>query len=86
LVSITLGMDRTPLVELVYFLLAFLVGVAGAILFHPVFWITIPSTLGCMWVSLTTKPQDITSITNKEYFIYGLIISDAVIKAIFLIY
>jgi len=86
LVAITLGIGKAPLVELVYFLLALVIGVAGALLFHPVFWITMPITLGCMWVALTTHPEDIWSITNREYKLYALIISDAVAKAIFLLY
>ncbi len=86
LVSITLGIGKTPLVELVYFLMALVLGVAGALLFHPVFWITIPITLGCMRVALTTHPEDILSITNQEYLLYWLIIGDAVSKTVFLFY
>src|SRR5665647_713696 len=48
LVGSTLGMQSTPLVELLYFLLALLLGVVGGIFFHPVFWITVPTALGCM--------------------------------------
>jgi len=86
LVGIKLGMRKTPLVELVYFMLALLMAVVGGIFFHPVFWVTVPITLGCMGAALTTIPEDISSITNKEYLLYWLIIGDAVIKAILLLY
>jgi 1,4-dihydroxy-2-naphthoate octaprenyltransferase len=79
-VAITLGVKKTFLVELVYFLLALLTGVAGALFFHPVFWITLPVALGCMGVALNTVPEDILSITTHEYLLYGLIISDAITK------
>jgi len=86
LVGITLGTRKTPLVELVYFLLALLMAVVGGIFFHPVFWITVPAALGCMGAALTTLPEDIMSITNKEYLLYWLIIGDAVTKAFLLFY
>ena len=86
LVGITLGMKKTPLVEFVYFLLALLMGVIGALLFHPVFWITVLAALGCMAVALTTVPEDIMSITSQEYLLYYLIIGDAVAKTAFLFY
>jgi 1,4-dihydroxy-2-naphthoate octaprenyltransferase len=85
LVGSTLGMQSTPLVELLYFLLALLLGVVGGIFFHPVFWITVPAALGCMAAALTTIPEDIISITNKEYLLYWLIISDAVVKMLWLV-
>lgn len=85
LVGSTLGMQSTPLVELLYFLLALLLGVVGGIFFHPVFWITVPTALGCMAAALTTIPEDIISITNKEYLLYWLIISDAVVKMLWLV-
>jgi len=85
-VAVTLGLNRAPLVEGVYFLIALIIGVAGALLFHPVFWITIPFTLGCMRAALITHPEDIISITNQEYLLYWLIIGDAVTKAVFLFY
>lgn len=84
LTTITLGITKAPLVELVYFLHALIMGVVGALLYHPVFWITIPTTLGCMKVALTTHPEDILSITNQEYLLYWLIIGDAVCKTVFL--
>ncbi|MCX5780019.1 MAG: prenyltransferase, partial [Firmicutes bacterium] len=79
-VRITLGMAKTTWVEFVYFLLALLLGVIGILFFHPVFWVTILVALGCMAVALTTLPEDIPSITAKEYLLYALIIGDAVIK------
>jgi len=84
LAAITLSIAKAPLVELVYFFLALVTGIAGALLFHPVFWVTIPFSLGCMWVAITTHPQDIINITNQEYLLYCLIIGDAVAKAVFL--
>lgn len=86
LVGSSMGMNRTPIVELLYFLLALLMGVLGGLSFHPVFWITVPVALGCMVVALTTIPEDIISITNKEYLLYWLIIGDAVIKTVLLLY
>jgi 1,4-dihydroxy-2-naphthoate octaprenyltransferase len=86
LVGSYLGMERTPLVELAYFFLALLTGVTGGIFFHPVFWVTVPAALGCIAVALTTDPEDIMSITRREYLIYWLIVSDAVIKTIWLIW
>lgn len=84
LVAITLGMKKTPLVELIYFLLALLVGVAGGLYFHLVFWITVPAALGCIGAALTTIPEDIKSITHREYLLYYLIIGDAVVKTVLL--
>lgn len=86
LVGITLGMAKTPLVEFVYFLLALSAGVAGALFFHPVFWVTVLAALGCIGVALTTDPKDIISITTQEYLLYGLIIGNAVIKTSLLFY
>jgi 1,4-dihydroxy-2-naphthoate octaprenyltransferase len=86
LVSITLGMRRTPWVEIVYFFLALVLGVIGAFFFHPVFWITVPTALGCMGVGLTADPEDIVSIADKQYLLYGLIIGDAVVKTAVLFY
>ena len=86
LVEITLGMAKTPLVEFVYFLLALLMGIVGALFFHPVFWITVVVALGCMVIALTTAPEDIPSITTQEYLLYGLIIGDAVTKTALLFY
>jgi len=86
LVSIKLGMRRTPYVELAYFLLALIMGVLGCIFFHPVFWVTIPTTLGCMGIALTTNPEDIIGVAKRQYWIYGLIIGDAVIKTALLFY
>jgi 1,4-dihydroxy-2-naphthoate octaprenyltransferase len=86
MVGMTMGMTKTPWVEFVYFLLAFLLGVAGVIFFHPVFWITVLVTLGCMAVALFTIPEDILSVTAKEYLLYGLIIGHAITQAILLFY
>lgn len=80
LVEITLGNAKTPLVEIVYFLLALLMGILGAIFFHPVFWITVLAALGCIVTAIATVPEDIPSITTQEYLLYGLIIGDAVTK------
>jgi 1,4-dihydroxy-2-naphthoate polyprenyltransferase len=80
LVSIKLGMRKTPLVELVYFLLALLMGIAGGIFFHPVLWVTVPTALGCIGVALTTNPEDLVGIANRQYILYGLIIGDAASK------
>lgn len=79
-----LGVRKTPLVELTYFLLALLMAGAGVIYYHPVFWITVLTSLGCIAAALTTLPEDIKSITNKEYILYWLIIGDAVTKALLL--
>jgi hypothetical protein len=38
-----------------------------------------------MAAALTTIPEDIISITNKEYLLYWLIISDAVVKMLWLV-
>lgn len=86
LVSITLGMAKTPVVEFVYFLLVFLLGIVGALFYHPVFWITILLALGCIVISLTTDPEDILAITRQEYLLYALIIGDAVTKTSMLFY
>ncbi|MGI5921007.1 MAG: prenyltransferase [Syntrophomonadaceae bacterium] len=80
LVGVTFGMPKTIWVESVYFLLALLLAVIGVWFFHPVFWITILTSAGCLKAALTTVPEDISSITNREYFLYALIIGDAVIK------
>ncbi len=86
LVEITLGIEKTPLVEFIYFLLALLLGAAGALFFHqPVFWITVPIALGCMITAFITIPKDILSITTQEYLLYGLVIGDAVCKTALLI-
>jgi len=85
LVGSTLGIKSTPLVALLYFLLALLLGELGIIFFHPVFWITVLSALGCMAAVLATNPEDITSVTNKEYLLYWLIIGDAVVKMLWLL-
>lgn len=85
LVGSTLGIKSTPLVGLLYFSLALILGGWGIIFFHPVFLITVLSALGCIAVELTTNPEDIISITNKEYLLYGLIIGDAVVKMLWLI-
>lgn len=84
-VAKNMGMKRTPIVEFIYFFLALLMGILGGLFFNPVFWITIPAALGCMVVAFTTIPEDIVSITNKEYYLYGLIIGDAVIKTLWLV-
>jgi 1,4-dihydroxy-2-naphthoate octaprenyltransferase len=86
LVGNTLGMRKTPLVAMTYFLLALLMGVVGGWFFHSIFWITVPAALGCIIATLTTAPENIKSITNREYFIYWLIIGDAVIKTLLLFY
>ena len=85
LVGSTLGIKSTPLVALLYFLLALLLGGLGIIFSHPVFWITVLSALGCMAAVLATNPEDITSVTNKEYLLYWLIIGDAVVKMLWLL-
>ncbi|MEN6462760.1 MAG: prenyltransferase, partial [Syntrophomonas sp.] len=86
LVGNTLGMKKTPLVATAYFLLALLLGIVGVCFFHSIFWITVPAALGCIIATLTTAPENIKSITNREYFIYWLIIGDAVIKTLLLFY
>jgi len=86
LVGITLGMEKTTLVELVYFSLALFLGVTGTLFFHPVFWISVPTALVCIGVALTTSPQDIINITFQEYLLYYFIIGDAVAKTALLFY
>jgi hypothetical protein len=86
LAASSLGMGKTPLVEVVYFFLALIIGIAGANFSHPVFWVTVPAACGCIAAALATDPEDIMSITHREYLIYGLIAGDAVIKTIWLIW
>ncbi|HWP96998.1 MAG TPA: prenyltransferase [Syntrophomonadaceae bacterium] len=85
-VSLTLGIGTTPVVELIYFFLALLMGTVGGLLFHPVLWITVPFSLVCMGVAFLTDPLEIMNITNKEYLLYVLIIGDAVTKTAILFY
>lgn len=84
--SVTLGIDRAPWVELVYFTLALVTGLAAGWLLHPVFWLGIPFALGCMAVALATQPLDTQDITCKEYYLYWLVTGDAVAKAVFLMW
>lgn len=86
LVSLIKGIEKTPLVEFVYFGLALLLGIAGALFFHSVFWVTIPTALSCMLIAMTTVPEDIMNITVKEYLLYALIIGDAFTKTALLFY
>lgn len=86
LVSLIKGMEKTTLVEFVYFCLALLLGIAGALFFHPVFWVTVPAALCCMLIAITTVPEDIMSITIQEYILYALIIGDAVTKTTLLFF
>lgn len=86
LVKITHGIEKTPLVELIYFFIAFIAGIAGAQFLNPVFWVTMPMAFGCIGVALMTDPDSIKSITWHEYWLYFLIISDAVIKTSLLFY
>ncbi len=85
LVAMIMGIERTPLVELLYFLLALLLGIMGGLFYNPVFWFTVPTALGCIGTALTTIPDDIGSITRREYLLYGLIIGDAVSKTAWLL-
>jgi len=86
LAATTLGIKRTPLVESFYFLLALTVGIAGTLKFHPVLWVTVPTAMGCIGAALNTDPEDIQSITQQEYWLYFLIIGDAVVKTLLLFY
>lgn len=86
LVSITLGIKSAPLVEFVYFILALMLGIAGGLYYHTVFWITVLTTLGCIGAAITTVPEDMMSITRKEYLLYSLIIGDALVKTAWLFY
>ncbi len=84
LAELTLGNTKTPLVAIAYFLLAFITGIAGALYFHPVFWVTVPAALGCIGTALFTDPKNIQNITASEYLIYAFIICDAVAKTVLL--
>jgi 1,4-dihydroxy-2-naphthoate octaprenyltransferase len=84
LVGITLGMKKTPLAAAAYFLLALLGGLAGGLFFQHIFWITVPTALGCIAASLTADTESIMSITRGEYCIYLLIIGDAIFKTAWL--
>jgi 1,4-dihydroxy-2-naphthoate octaprenyltransferase len=79
------GMSGTPMVEVIYFTLAFLLGLWGGGSFHPVLWITLPSALGCITAALATDPEDIASITSRQYLIYIFIIGDVIAKTIWLV-
>lgn len=85
LVAAKTGMRNTPLVEVVYFFLALLLGIWGGINYHRVLWITVPSALGCISAALTTRPEDMASITGRQYLIYGFIIGDVVLKTLYLL-
>ena len=85
LVASKTGMSGTPLVEVLYFSMALLLGVWGGSSFHPVLWITLPSALGCIIAALVTDPEDIASITNRQYLIYAFIIGDAGLKTLYLL-
>jgi 1,4-dihydroxy-2-naphthoate octaprenyltransferase len=85
LVAIKIGMVGTPLVEITYFSLALLLGIWGGLNFHPVFWITLPSALGCIMAALATDPENVTSITERQYLIYVFIIGDALAKTLGLV-
>jgi len=85
LVASKMGMPGTPLVEVLYFSMALLLGIWGGSSFHPVLWITLPSALGCIIAALVTDPEDIASITNRQYLIYAFIIGDAGLKTLYLL-
>ncbi|MBP1760460.1 MAG: prenyltransferase [Firmicutes bacterium] len=85
LVASKIGMPFTPLVEVLYFSMALLLGIWGGINFHPVFWITLPSALGCIIAAFTTDPEDIASITSRQYLVYVFIIGDAIVKTLWLV-
>lgn len=86
LISLKLGLRKTPWVESAYFLMALVLGVLGGILFHPVFWVTVVTALGCVAVAFTTDPEDMVGLAQRQYLIYGWIIGDAVIKTGLLFY
>ncbi|NLW92695.1 MAG: prenyltransferase [Syntrophomonadaceae bacterium] len=86
LVSTSLGIKRALLVESFYFVLALIMGIVGTLYFHPVLWVTAPTALGCIGAALNTDAEDIPSITQQEYWLYFLIIGDAVVKTLLLFY
>lgn len=75
MVSLTMGRRKTIWVGFIYFLLAVLAGIVGAVVLDPVFWVTVPAASGCMLVTATTIPDDILNITAREYLLYALIIA-----------